>query len=139
MTEQMTPEKADYMSRCFVNGLRRHGKSGKMEPASGEFSQRFLSHPWVRESVTEGWDKELRGHLIRTVKIRLMRDESYQAIEDLMPPRKWVDDAKHHAARYRSAADWQKKNLHKGYGLQSMLSGLARRSGIDPATGEIIE
>ena len=56
MAEQLSPEQiADYRARCYVNGVRKHGRTGIIEPASGEFSERFLPHPWVRESVTEGW------------------------------------------------------------------------------------
>lgn len=105
--ETMTPSLADYKARCFVNGVRRHAKSGNLEPAGGQFSERFLSHPWVRESITEGWGRELRGHLIQAAKIRLMRGEPIGDIENLMPSREWVDAAKTNAERYRKAAAWR--------------------------------
>ena len=113
MTEIMTVERADYAARCFVCGMRRHGISGKMEPASGEFSSRFMSHPWVRESITEGWAKELRTHLILTVKRRAMASIPYQNIEELMPPKEWVVNEKHNAWRYRTAREQREEKYGK--------------------------
>ena len=110
-TEQMTPERADWNARCFVNGMRRHSVTGKMEPASGEFAQHFMRHPWVRESVTEGWAKDLRSNLILAVKRRIMTGLSHNDIDSLMPPKEWVDYAKQQAERYRKAAEWQKANM----------------------------
>lgn len=136
---EMTPERADYNARCYVNGMRMHGRSHKMEPASGEFSTRFASHPWCREAVIEGWGKELRSHLIMTVKRRIMAGVPYDVIEDLMPPREWIDVAKRDAARYRSAFDWQKQHRPHPVALAALLSKIAKQSGIkyDPETGEI--
>lgn len=102
---------ADYRARCFVNAMRRHGRTGKMEPVGWEFSERFLPHPWVRDSITEGWGKELRSHLILTVKGRIMRGQPYDNIDELMPPKEWVAYAKSQAERYRKAAEWQKANM----------------------------
>jgi hypothetical protein len=113
-TEQMTPERADWNARCFVNGMKRHGVTGKMEPASGEFSSHFLRHPWVRDAVAEGWGKELRGHLILAVKRRIMMGQSHNDIDALMPPKEWVDYAKQQAARYAKAAEFQKANTPGG-------------------------
>lgn len=103
----MTPDRADYLARVFVNGMRRHGVTGKMEPASGEFAPRFATHPWCREATTEGWAKELRSHLVLTVKRRIMTGQSYDVIENLMPPKEWVDAAKFNAERYRSSQQWR--------------------------------
>lgn len=130
-TDVMTPERADYQARCFVNGMRRHGKSGKMEPAAGEFSARFINHPWVRESVTEGWGKSLRSHLIMTVRRRIMRGESYDVIEMLMPPKEWIVNEKQLAAQSRSASEWQKENLPQGVGLHALLNKIRKQSGLD--------
>lgn len=140
MNEQvMTPEKADYLARCHVNGMRLHGRSKKMEPASGEFSNRFASHPWCRDATVEGWARELRSHLILTVKRRIMMKQPYDVIEDLMPPKEWVEQAKFHAARYRAAADWQKQNMPHPIALTALLEKIAKQNGIkyDPTTGEI--
>lgn len=113
-TEQMTPEKADWNARCFVNGLRRCSATGKMEPAAGEFSQIFHRHPWVRESIAEGWGKELRGHLILTVKRRIMMGVPHSDIDTLMPPKEWIEYAKQQAERYRKAAEWRNANVRTG-------------------------
>lgn len=135
----MTPELADYLARCHVNGMRMHGRSQKMEPASGEFSNRFASHPWCREATLEGWGRDLRSHLILTVKRRIMTGQPYDVIEDLMPPREWVDQAKFNAARYRAAGEWQQKHLPHPVGLAALLDKIAKQSGIkyDLNTGEI--
>lgn len=137
--DEMTPEKADFYARCFVNGMRMHGRSKKLEPAHGEFANRFLSHPWVRESVTQGWGRELRSHLILVCKRCYMRKQHPGTIETLMPPKEWVEAAKRNAERYAMAAQWQKDNRPEGFGFKAMLTALAKRSGIDPATGEIFE
>jgi len=102
--ELITPEIADFRARAFVNGLRRHEVSGKMEPCAGEFSQRFMEHPWVRDSVMEGWGRELRSHLIQAVKLRIMRKLPYDDIASLMPPKEWVLYAKEFAAQCQRAA-----------------------------------
>lgn len=135
MSEVMTPELADYRARCFVNGAARHAKSGKIEPITANFHERFLSHPWVRDSITEGWDRELRMHLTRVVKQRFMGGEAVSDIESLMPDRKWVENARNDAQRYRKAADWRKDNRPNTMSAEGML----RRFGIghDPQTGEI--
>lgn len=113
-TENMTPEKADWMARCFVNGAKRHATSGKVEPLGGEFHDRFIAHPWVRASITEGWGRDLRAHLIRVVRVRLMRGLTYDDIDELMPPREWVEAARTQAQRFKAAADWQKENMPNG-------------------------
>lgn len=137
--DEMTPEKADFYARCYVNGMRMHSASKKLEPAHGEFSSRFITHPWARESISEGWDRELRSHLILKCKLAYMRKSNPGDVESLMPPRDWVDAAKHNAVRYRSAAEWQKANLPKSVGLMAMVRALAKKSGIDPDTGEITD
>lgn len=114
----MTPERADYAARCFVCGMRRHGVTGKMEPASGEFASRFLSHPWVRESITEGWGKELRGHLVQVYKTALMRKEQPNDIDRMMPDKVWVDAAKNNAQRYRAAQEWRDEKYGKADGAR---------------------
>ena len=123
--ELITPEIADFRARAFVNGLRRHEVSGKMEPCAGEFSQRFMEHPWVRDSVMEGWGRELRSHLIQTVKLRIMRKLPYDNIESLMPSKDWVDDARDFAADCRRAAEareklWPNTGLAVSYLLRNL-------------------
>lgn len=113
---------AEYRARCFVNPMRRHGTSGKMEPVGYEFADRFLPHPWVRSAISEGWGKELRSHLVLTVMKRILLGEAYGDIDSLMPPKQWVDYVRDQAAQYQRAAEWQKANL-----LGGDLSGFLRR------------
>lgn len=141
MTEsEMTPEKADYIARMFVNGPRRHGVTGKMVPASGEFAPRFASHPWCREATTEGWAKELRGHLVTTIVRRIWSRQPYDMIETLMPPREWVDTAKLNAARTRSATEWRDQRYGKIDGEQFLKAiGIHRPVDKFDENGEVIE
>lgn len=125
MTEVMTPSLADFKARCFVNGVHRHSKSGKVEPIGGQFAERFLSHPWVRDSVKEGWGRELRMHLIQACKIKLMRNEPIGDIEGLMPDQKWISDAKRQAEIFRKAAEWRDQTYGKVNG-----DDILRRLGI---------
>ena len=137
---EMTPEKADYIARSFVNGMRRHGVTGKMVPASGEFANGFATHPWCREATTEGWAKELRGHLVTTIVRRIWACQSYDVIETLMPPKDWIDNAKLNAARTQSATEWR----HKQYGKISgemFLKNIGIHKPVDTfdENGEVIE
>ena len=116
MTEEMTMELADYRARCFVNGVRRHEATGKLEPISGEFHERFLSHPWVRESITEGWAMELRQHLTMAARLKIARKQPIGEIEGLMPPRDWVNAAKVNTDRYRAAKQWRDETFGPGDG-----------------------
>lgn len=137
--EIMTPKRAERLARCFVNGMRMHGKTKQMEPDDGEFSPRFMAHPWVRESITEGWDRELRGHLIRVVKIMIMKKQRPDLINELMPDKDWVEERKKQAARFADAAKWQNENLKPNFSLGVLLSALAKQADIkyDAETGEI--
>lgn len=110
-TENITPEKADYLARCFVNGAARHAATGNFEPITANFHERFLSHPWVRDSIKEGWDRELRAHMTQIAKLKLMNREVLGDIEALMPDKKWVSQARTDADRYRKAAEWRKANM----------------------------
>lgn len=123
----MTPELADHRARCFVNGVRKHSVSGKFEPATAEFHNRFLSHPWVRDSIKEGWDRELRGHLILTCRRLLMSGDSLHDVESLMPSKSWVDYERVNAKRYRAAAEWRAKQGAPSIDPQ----GLMRRFGLE--------
>jgi hypothetical protein len=128
---EISPDKrARYRARCIVNGMRKHGKTGKLEPDDQMFSELFLPHPWVRESISEGWDRELRQYLIHIVTLRIMQDKPTDVIEDLMPSRQWVDDAKHHAARYAAASAWQKENLPESFGFSALLSRIKQNAGL---------
>lgn len=127
MSENMTPDLADYRARCFVNGAARHAATGNFEPITANFHERFLTHPWVRDSIAEGWDRELRSHLTLAAKLRYMRGEPVGDIEALMPDRKWTDQARTDAVRYRKAAAWRKENKPQTMDAKGML----RRFGIE--------
>lgn len=109
--EDMTPEKADWLARKIVNGLRLHGVSGKMEPAAGEFAQELYDHPIVRQSVTEGWGRELRLFLIHHVRRHIMARNPYTSINEFMPPAKWIEDTRKQNERFAKAREWQKQHL----------------------------
>jgi hypothetical protein len=128
----MTPERARWLAQCFVCGTRRHGKTGDMQVANGEFSARFMPHPWVREAITEGWGNELRSFVTLVAQRRVMAGQPLDIIEDLMPPRKWVDDAKVEAARRATALEWQRENRPENVVLHALLSSIAKRAGINP-------
>lgn len=139
-SKPMTPDRADFAARAHVYGMRRHGITGKMEPANGEFSQRFATHPWCREATTEGWAKELRSHLVLTVRRRIMTGERYDVIEDLMPPKEWVAVAKQNAERYASASKWRDDTYGKINGEQFLKRmGIVRPVDKYDQNGEIIE
>ena len=123
-TETMTPEKADYLARCFVNGAARHAATGNFEPITANFHERFLDHPWVRDSIKEGWDRELRMHMTHVAKIKLMKTEPLGDIDALMPDKRWVEQARTDAARYAKAAQWRKENLPQTMDAAGMLKRL---------------
>lgn len=111
----------DYWVRIYVNGATKD-RQGKTIPASGEWSDRFLSHPWVRQSANEGWARDLRAHVIQRVKtlhmqrdaarkhydvsIRTVRD-SVPNIEDLMPDKEWIERRREDARRETEAKAWR--------------------------------
>lgn len=117
----MTQDLADYRARCFVNGAARHAKTGNFEPITGNFHERFLDHPWVRASIVEGWDRELRMHLIRVAKISYTRGLPVGDIEDLMPDKQWIEKAQKEAERYRKAGEWRNKNVPLNMDVDGML------------------
>lgn len=123
-TEDITPEKADYLARCFVNGAARHAATGNFEPITANFHERFLSHPWVRDSIKEGWDRELRMHMTSVAKIKLMRKEQLGDIEALMPDKRWIEQARKDAERYAKAAQWRKEKLPQTMDAAGMLMRL---------------
>lgn len=112
----------DYKARCFVNGTRAHGASGKNEPAAGEWSEAFLAHPWVVRSEAEGWGLELRTAVIAAVKQRIMADQPYDNIESLMPPKPWAQDRREFAKRAESSKQWRAKIVEEYGTLDSFLS-----------------
>lgn len=108
----MTPEMADFMARCFVNGSERHVKSDKFEPITGEWSVRFRSHPWVRQAEQEGWGRDLRSTCILAARQRILRGVRPVDIktDDVMPKREWIDYFRDQARRGRKAYEWRQAN-----------------------------
>lgn len=132
----MTPEKADYMARCFVNGAERHSKSGEIEPITGAWGPRFQQHPWCIQSDEEGWGKELRMAVVAAARRRIMGGKmpSDISIEDMMPPRDLIEHWKRQSERAESAARWRRANPdHPSIrGLSEIdPEGLLRRLGIN--------
>ena len=116
MTETMTLDKADYMARVFVCGLREaagvpasHPLFGKRIIASGEWSTNFLGHPWVKRSQIEGFAPDLRTHCIAAVKARIVAGTDYTNVSDLMPDKAFVEALAAQAARHKAAAEWREQ------------------------------
>ena len=128
MTGPMTPDLADFKARCFVNGAARHAATGNFEPITANFHERFLDHPWVRDSITEGWDRELRMHLTRVAKLKYIRGEPVGDIDALMPDKRWVEQARTDAASYAKAAQWRKENRPSTMDAEGMLKRFGYRS-----------
>lgn len=108
----MTPEKADFMARCFVNGSEKHSKSEKVEPISGEWSVRFQSHPYVMQAEAEGWGLELRMSCIGAARERIMAGVKpiNMKPQDVMPKPEYVAYWKDQARREREATEWRRAN-----------------------------
>ena len=81
---------------------------------NGVWHERHHYHPWVRESVIEGWGKELRSAVILPLTKLIFRQQhafrTYPDLEEVMPDREWVDYAKTRAQRYAEAVEWQDAN-----------------------------
>lgn len=108
-------ERADYMARVFVNGLRDtqvpkgHEMHGKRIIDGSGWTALFLSHPLVKRAEIEGWAPNLRSHVIRVVRGRIMLGKPYNNLPDLMPDREVVDHWSRQAERFRLAAEWRAK------------------------------
>lgn len=111
-TPTLTPERADYMARCLVNGYEKHSKSGQMEPVAGGWSGRFKSHPWVIQSENEGWGRDLRQSCIGSARERIMAGIKPNDIqpEDIMPKADYVEHWREEARKGREAYEWRLAN-----------------------------
>lgn len=106
-------KKADYDARCWVQGSKRYRLNDgtyRTDPIVGNFHARFQEHPWVREAIAEGWDRDLRGHIVFAVRKHIMAGGHPAAltIESLMPPKEWIEAAKDQARRANEAEQWRK-------------------------------
>ena len=109
----MTLDKADYMARVFVCGVRDaevpegHALKGKRIIATGSWSPSFLGHPWVKRAEVDGFSPQLRMHCIRAVRGRIMVGANYTNVTELMPSQALIDHWAQQADRYRLAAEWR--------------------------------
>ena len=105
---------ADYKARCWVQGARKQDyRDGttRFDPNVGAFHPRFHDHPYVRRAIAEGWDRELRSHIIGVVKFRLLKGEFFTAmhVEDLMPGEEWIHGWAEQARRSNEAEAWRRE------------------------------
>ena len=129
MSEQMSAEQAKWKAQGFVYGIHFHEKTKRWEPRyGGYFADRFLGHPWVRESISEGWGAELRGTLVRAVTQRMLLRQTYDVINDLMPEATLIKHWKEQAARYRSAAEWREQIVEQYGSLEHYLQRGQKRA-----------
>ncbi len=130
---------ADRLARAFVQGESEIKVQGKdiWRPNAAQFHERFLTHPWVREAMSEGWDGDLRRHMVAKAKRILLAGIQVNAdavvttsgtlqgvtAGDLMPKeRDTVDLWKFEAARNRSAAQWRDEVTEKYGSVDAFLS-----------------
>ena len=108
MTAAIDFELIDYRARSYVHGLRRavvspgHVLEGKMIVDTGGWHPRFRGHPWVISADLEGWGRDLRQHVVRVVKSRMMAGENPGEPETLMPD---LETAQYWAAKAKRFAE----------------------------------
>jgi hypothetical protein len=112
MTELISPELAEYRARCLVQGYERHEKTQHLEPISGAWSARFLSHPWVRQADQEGWARDLRASVVFAIKQRIMAGVKPSEInpEDVMPKSEYVEHWRTQERKAAEGDEWRKAN-----------------------------
>lgn len=115
----------DFRARCYTNGTRQSSKTGKREPCPGQWAHRFLDHPWVQQAEREGWTHELRSHVIFAVARRIVRNQPYVDIDELMPEKEWVEHRSVAARKHRLAASSQ-RDIERQFG--SMEQYLSRNA-----------
>lgn len=131
----MTPDKADFMARCFVNGSEKHAKTEIVEPIHGEWSVRFRNHPWVRDSEAEGWGRDLRMACIGAARDRIMAGVKPIDMKpnDVMPKAEYIEHWRDQARKEREALAWRRANpTHKSINGLMEIDGeaLLRKLGI---------
>lgn len=116
----------DFRASCFVNGTVRNLKTGRDEPHSGHWSSAFRGHPWVEQSISEGWGRDLRQHVIQAVKRRIMAEKPFHDVEGLMPDPKWVAGARTQAAKYAASAKWREQVIAENGSVDADLQKAAK-------------
>lgn len=124
----------DREARVFVNGIRfkkyHNGHPDQWDIDHGNFHKRWIELPLVRQSIVEGWDKDMRQHLVGVIRALLTRvvqamppadlvalkGQDVQAIlskvplDRTMPEAALVDHWRRQAQRYREADGWRAAN-----------------------------
>jgi hypothetical protein len=105
---------SDSIARAYVQGERKYSIKGEdvWQPIVCNIHERFTSHPWVREAITEGWDRELRSHMVGAAKRLLLEGKSLNGVVagDLVPrDRKTLDVWRDAAGRASAAAEWRER------------------------------
>ena len=122
---------ADNIARSYVQGEKLYAvKGGKpdekeLQPVVGQFHERFHTHPWVREAISEGWDRDLRAHMVVAAKRMLIDGKSLKGIVagDLMPKdREAIEYWRQQAARAKSAEQWRDKIVDEHGSVDAYLS-----------------
>ncbi|MDO9381853.1 MAG: hypothetical protein Q7T86_03225 [Hyphomicrobiaceae bacterium] len=122
---------ADHIARSYVQGEKLYEvKGGKpdereWQPVVGQFHERFHTHPWVREAISEGWDRDLRAHMVGAAKRILIEGKSLKGIiaGDLMPKdREAIEHWRQQAARAKSAEEWRDKVIEQHGSVDAYLS-----------------
>lgn len=123
MSELLTVDQATLKAQTFVYGAAKNEKTGQWGPHfGGHFAKRFQDHPWVRESILEGWDRNLRGHLVRAAVVRMFTGEPYDDIDALMPDLRTVHFWKSEAARFREADNWRARIVEEHGSMDAYLA-----------------
>lgn len=115
-----------FRARSFVCGTRVHGRSGKLEPNFDSFAAEHLRHPLVQRSVREGWDRDLRAHLIFAVRKAMLQELPHDDIGRFMPDAEWIRAAANNARRYAEASAWQKQMAEEHGSFDNFLQKTAR-------------
>lgn len=132
-----SPEDADFKARAFVNGLvdevdRQGNKTGRKVPHSGHWSAKFRGMPWVEQSEAEGWGLELRSVVIRNVRRRMMINRPFHELDQLMPPKDWVETQRVNACRYALAKQWRDDICAKYGSVDAFITKGKRRTEAKP-------
>lgn len=106
---------AERKAASFVCAEGVNEKTGETSPLGWVFHERFDQHPWVRQSILEGWDGELRGYIRQQVTQRILTNEPFADIALLMPSRHWVEEARRCARGYRDGMEFRNR-VEKSHG-----------------------
>ncbi len=113
----MTPDRADFLARAFVNGMVdeiKHGeRTGRKVIHTAHWSDAFAGHPWVEASDKEGWGRDLRMVITLAVKRRMMIGQPHHDINQLMPSKDWVEYVREKSSIEAEAVAWRNAMAEK--------------------------